>query len=124
MFLYSSGVESARARVETFRRLHLGPFAPGMRSTGERLARELSPIAEADDAQGVHETAGCFLGATGWVWDRTQPNRPVRLDIFDGDERLDTVTAGWFDRHLLAARMGNGRQGRYARRRDLPVEWS
>jgi len=109
LFLYPPGIEHAKARVERFSRLHLGPFAPGMRATGERLAAEVRPVAQPRDVQGIHQTSDCQFGATGWAWDRANPNHPVRLNIFDGDVWLDTTTADWFSQELLNMGIGDGR---------------
>ncbi len=109
LFLYPPGVETGRERVEELMRLQLGPFSPGMRPEGLRLAAALRPATDVQNIDGVYRAGACDVGVQGWVWDTTQPDRPVRVDIFDGNERVDTVTAGWFAQHLVIAGMGNGR---------------
>jgi len=44
----------------------------------------------------------------GWVWEKDYPNRPVQLEIYDGDVRLATVAAGTFRQDLRDAGKGNG----------------
>jgi hypothetical protein len=45
----------------------------------------------------------------GWAWDKKRPNRPVRVDIYDGDTLLATVPADEFRQDLLDLGMGNGK---------------
>ena len=47
----------------------------------------------------------------GWAWDRQQPDVPVKVDIYDGKDRLATVAAYWYRRDLAEAGMGSGRHG-------------
>jgi hypothetical protein len=48
-------------------------------------------------------------GISGWAWDSKQPDRPIRVDIFDGDTKLATVLACAFREDLLQAQIGSGR---------------
>jgi hypothetical protein len=48
---------------------------------------------------------------TGWAWDPEQPNRPVTVDIFDGDEKLVTLLADTSREDLVLAQKGNGKHG-------------
>jgi hypothetical protein len=48
-------------------------------------------------------------GIAGWAWDSQRPDSPVKVDIFDGDTKLDTVPAGMFREDLLREKLGNGR---------------
>jgi hypothetical protein len=59
------------------------------------------------DFEGFHDVTNCN-GIMGWAWDRNKPNDPIRIDIYDGDTLLATVTAGDFRQDLLNAKIGNG----------------
>lgn len=60
--------------------------------------------------EGVHDITNCN-GVIGWAWDRNRPDEPVKVDIYDGDKLLATVTAGEFRQDLLDAGIGNGKHG-------------
>jgi hypothetical protein len=45
----------------------------------------------------------------GWAWDRNQPDRPIEVDIFDGDTKVATVVANQFRLDLLNAGIGDGK---------------
>lgn len=45
----------------------------------------------------------------GWVWDANQPNSALNVEILDGDQLVDTITANSFRRDLLEAGKGDGR---------------
>jgi hypothetical protein len=50
----------------------------------------------------------------GWAWDRTQPDAPIDVDIYEGDGALTllaTVPASELRQDLLDAKVGNGRHG-------------
>jgi hypothetical protein len=47
----------------------------------------------------------------GWAWDSNLPNRPVKVDIYDGRMLLATVPADLFRKDLLDAQKGDGRHG-------------
>ena len=44
-----------------------------------------------------------------WGWDMSRPNDPVKLDIYDGNVLISTVTADSFRQDLLNAGKGNGK---------------
>jgi hypothetical protein len=44
----------------------------------------------------------------GWVWDRSQPNSPLSVDVYDGSAKLATVPANLFRQDLLNFGVGNG----------------
>jgi hypothetical protein len=50
-------------------------------------------------------------GIAGWAWDSSQPDTPIKVDIFDGDKKVTTVTADEFRQDLLDAKIGNGKHG-------------
>jgi hypothetical protein len=47
----------------------------------------------------------------GWAWDGNRPDSPVKVDIFDGATKLDTVLADAYREDLVAGRIGNGKHG-------------
>jgi hypothetical protein len=47
----------------------------------------------------------------GWVWDKTRPDAPVWIAIYDGATCLATIPADELRRDLLELGMGNGRHG-------------
>ena len=55
-----------------------------------------------------------FLEATdcesieGWAWDSNHPNDPVKVDVYDSNTFIGTVTADRFREDLVVARKGNG----------------
>lgn len=46
---------------------------------------------------------------SGWAWDRSQPDAPVELVLYDGDEPLVRWPAATFRKDLMDKGMGNGR---------------
>ena len=44
----------------------------------------------------------------GWAWDEENPNRPVQVEILDGDTVLARVDAVLFRQDLLEAHIGGG----------------
>jgi len=47
--------------------------------------------------------------AGGWAWDRTQPNVPIKVDVYDGTKLLASVTAAEFREDLKSAGKGDGK---------------
>jgi hypothetical protein len=47
----------------------------------------------------------------GWAMDKTDVQRVIHLDVYDGDAKLATITADHFRPDLLAAKVANGRCG-------------
>jgi hypothetical protein len=64
----------------------------------------------APDYRGFHEGA-TGERISGWAWDRTRPDTPIDVDIYDGGTLLATVTADTFRQDLLNGRIGNGQHG-------------
>jgi hypothetical protein len=58
--------------------------------------------------EGYLERMSCDL-LRGWAWDRSQPDRALMVDLYDGDRLLKTTVADQFRQDLLDARKGNGR---------------
>lgn len=61
---------------------------------------------------GYHDVADCDT-ISGWVWDGSQPDTPIKVDIYDGDVPFATLTANVFRQDLLDAGKGDGRHGFY-----------
>jgi hypothetical protein len=60
--------------------------------------------------EGNVEAANCE-SVVGWVWDRTQPNAPLKVDVYDGETKLATLTAEAPRQDLTKAGIGNGSHG-------------
>jgi hypothetical protein len=60
--------------------------------------------------EGFHEATDCS-SIKGWAWDTARPDSPVRVEIYDGETLVDTVTADVFRADLKEARKGNGAHG-------------
>lgn len=60
--------------------------------------------------EGNVEAANCE-SVVGWVWDRTRPNAPLQVDIYDGETKLATLTAEAPRQDLSKAGIGNGTHG-------------
>ncbi len=58
--------------------------------------------------EGFVATINCN-GVGAWGWDMVRPNDPIKLDFYDGDVLVDTVTADLFGEDLLKAGKGNGK---------------
>src|ERR1051325_592315 len=50
-------------------------------------------------------------GIKGWVWDPTEPEKPIALELLDGDNLLATVLASEYRSDLEDAGIGDGRHG-------------
>ena len=44
----------------------------------------------------------------GWAWDRSKPNQPINVDIYDGASLIATVSANLFRQDVYDADKGNG----------------
>jgi hypothetical protein len=49
----------------------------------------------------------------GWAWDPQKPDRPIKVDIYDGDNKLASVLANTPRGDLVDAGIGNGKHGFY-----------
>mgnify|MGYP003576857285 CR=1 FL=1 len=63
--------------------------------------------AAATGYEGFQDDINCF-NLVGWAWDAQRPNEPLKIEIYDGNTLLVTVTADLFRQDLLDARKGNG----------------
>ncbi len=61
---------------------------------------------------GYHDGSSCSA-VSGWAWDRSQPNTPLALNVFDGATFIGAITAGSFRSDLQGAGMGDGNHGFY-----------
>jgi hypothetical protein len=68
------------------------------------------PPAREPAYEGYHDIVNCN-GLMAWAWDRNRPDEPVLIDVYDGDMRIATATAGDLRQDLLRAGKGNGRHG-------------
>jgi hypothetical protein len=70
--------------------------------------RAQTPAGEADAGvlEGVDRN-----GISGWAWDKSAPNKAVKVDIYDGEKLLATVVADVPREDLAAAGKGDGRHG-------------
>ncbi|GAB3912896.1 hypothetical protein GCM10028803_56350 [Larkinella knui] len=57
--------------------------------------------------EGFMQTVNCN-NLTGWVWDRTKPNTPLQVGLYEGNNLITIVDASNFRQDLLAANKGNG----------------
>ncbi|MFL6216572.1 MAG: hypothetical protein ACJ74J_22000 [Blastocatellia bacterium] len=57
--------------------------------------------------EGFQDDINCY-NLIGWAWDGQRPNDPVKVEIYDGNTLLATVTADLFRQDLVDARKGNG----------------
>jgi membrane protein involved in D-alanine export len=56
------------------------------------------------------EQAYCYE-IQGWVWDKNQPDLPINVELWDGDNFLMKFPADKFRQDLVDAGYGNGRHG-------------
>src|SRR4051794_20531040 len=61
-------------------------------------------------ATGNFEAIDCN-GMVGWVWDPTQPDVAISIEILDGTTVIGTAKADEFRQDLLNAKIGNGKHG-------------
>src|SRR6516162_3750474 len=81
--------------------------APGVAGPGGIRKSTAPPgvaTARANGFFGVHEKKRIV----GWAWDKTQPNVPLNVDIYDGDKLLGTVAANIFREQLVKEHKGDG----------------
>lgn len=62
--------------------------------------------------EGYHDIVNCNA-ILAWAWDKNRPDEPVKLDIYDGNLLLETVTADSFRQDLIDVGKGNGKHGMY-----------
>ena len=58
--------------------------------------------------EGYLDIANCDA-VTAWGWDTTRPNEPLKLNVYDSNLLVATVTADGFRQDLLAVGKGNGK---------------
>ncbi|MEK6324107.1 MAG: glycosyltransferase [Acidobacteriota bacterium] len=74
---------------------------------GIRKMKGHSGAAAAPNYEGYHDTATWDM-IGGWVWDMNQPNIPLKVAIYDGDNLLAIVPADRFRKDLVDACKGRG----------------
>jgi hypothetical protein len=80
-------------------------ITPVEQPSDENLA--LNSTTSSDEAEGFLQVPD-DESITGWAWDPKQPNRPISVDIYDGDTKVATVPADRSRGDLLDAGIGNG----------------
>ena len=81
-----------------------------MNSNGVPSMAEIVRMDTAPSFEGFVDVADCNQ-ISGWVWDRSKPNKPVTVSIFAGGTLLANVQADSFRQDLLNADKGNGKHG-------------
>jgi hypothetical protein len=102
--------ERARDYARQLERYGLGPFSGRMSAEQRRLANVLTVAEKIVSGQGALDVVECGI-IGGWASDREQPDVPVKVDISDGEVRLQTLTANQFRWDLVDAGIGNGSHG-------------
>jgi serine/threonine protein kinase len=75
------------------------------------LAREMHDAANlARTAAGTLDRVGCER-IEGWARDPQQPEKPIAVDVYDGEILLATVTADRSRQDLVRSKMGDGKHG-------------
>ncbi len=74
------------------------------------LAAAVTCAAQAQSYQGYLEAANCST-MSGWLWDASNPNASVWVDLFDGATLIDTVNANQYRADLKAMGLGTGKYG-------------
>ena len=108
--LYPPSANQAREYARILEARGLGPFSPRMVRQRRRLDEALHTAGHVVEGDGTLDIAQCTMIA-GWAWDHQQPDVPVKVDIYDGKDRLATVPAYWYRSDLAEAGMGTGRHG-------------
>jgi hypothetical protein len=73
-----------------------------------------SPTTQEGSAPEEETVGGALDGVTaeviaGWAFDSSQPDTPIKVDIFDGDKKLTTVLADELRPDLVKEKYGNGK---------------
>jgi hypothetical protein len=58
--------------------------------------------------EGFLDQVSC-QAVSGWAWAPSQPDRPLTIELYDGNRLLKTALADQFRQDLADARKGNGR---------------
>jgi hypothetical protein len=66
--------------------------------------------ASAAGYEGFHDITNC-VAILGWVRNSKKPNTPVKVDIYDNNTLLTTVTADQLRSDLVSAAKGHGKYG-------------
>ena len=80
---------------------------PGTATSLGNTPRNITCSGAAPIYEGVFEVADCNT-ITGWAWDQNDPNSPINVAIFDGNQLIATVLAIQFRQSLVTQGIGNG----------------
>src|SRR5947209_4375438 len=47
----------------------------------------------------------------GWAWDKSRPDEPVTVEVYNGSTKVMDAPAGLFRQDLVDAHIGNGKHG-------------
>src|SRR5437899_3224722 len=72
---------------------------------GAFLIIHFSASGPSANSRGHLDTAD-LKNISGWAWDPDHPNRPLKVEIYDGDRLLTTVIADQFRKDLQANSIG------------------
>lgn len=108
--LYPASASHVRDYARILEARGLGPFSRRMVRQRRRLDETIATAGHVVAGEGSLDVAECTMIA-GWAWDPQQPDVPVKVDIYEGKDRLATVPAYWYQRDLAQAGMGSGRHG-------------
>ena len=83
-------------------------------NSNQSISNKANPTTHSGPAayEGYHDIVNCNA-ILAWAWDKNRPDDPVKLDIYEGNLLIDTVTADSFRQDLLDLGKGNGRHGMY-----------
>ena len=80
---------------------------PGTTTDLQRTPRTITCSGAAPIYEGIFEAADCNT-ISGWAWDQNDPNSPINVAIFDGNQLIATVLAIQFRQSLADQGIGNG----------------
>ena len=81
-------------------------------SQGPKSQNTNAPTASSEPPayEGYYDITNCNA-ILAWAWDMNRPNEAVKVDIYDGDTLLATLTADALRDDLLKNGKGNGKHG-------------
>jgi D-alanine transfer protein len=89
----------------------LGGSGDDKLAAASKLVAASKPFAASRPAYAGHHQATTSERITGWAWDGSQPDTPVKVDLYDGDQLLATILADRFRQDLKKGGKGDGRHG-------------
>ncbi len=91
-------VTVAGTQVELEERAQLPRRPKTITCLSSEVARNYEGLIEATDCNAI----------AGWAWDRSRPNQPINVDVYDDDVLLGRVSADQFRQDLADAGKGDG----------------